>query len=673
MALTLGLDTGGTYTDAVLLDERRVVRASAKALTTHEDLARGIDEALERVLAEADGPIGMVSLSTTLATNALVEGQGSPIALLLVGQEPAVLDRSGLRSAMAGDPVEFIDGGHDGSGVERKPLDMEAARTAIERHAPRVSAFAVSSHFAVRNPAHERRLQRLIGELCERPVSCGHQLTAALDAPRRALTAALNARLIPLLADLIGAVQGLLSRHDITAPLMVVRGDGSLMSADFAIAAPVETILSGPAASLVGARHLSGERDGVVFDMGGTTSDIAMLAEGEPRRNEDGAIVGGWRTRVAAVEVHTFGLGGDSAVRVLPARPFSLGPRREVPLSLLGSRHPHAVAILQEQAVEMPLREHAGRFAMRRRQPPGGPAGLSSAQRALWEQLADGPVSLVELFEGQTRQRALDRLVEQGLVSLAGFTPSDAAHVLGRHSAWSVPAAQAGAAIGARLARERFGRDLGDAEGFSARVIDAATEQGARFTLSAALAGTPAAPDTELAAGAAPLVDASVGAVPGPELVEVALHLKRPLIGIGAPAATYGPEIARKLGTRLALPAHAEVANAVGAVVAGVLQRVVARITPLPDERYRVHAPSGVSTFRTLEEAADWALAEAARLAEEQALAAGAVDVEVETLRDDVVGHTDQGMQLFFEATITATARGNPRVREDCGTANERE
>jgi len=663
MALTLGIDTGGTYTDAVLLDHGRLVRASAKALTRHEELAVGIAEALGRVLADADEPVGLVSLSTTLATNALVEGQGSPIALLLVGQEPSVLERANLRSAMAGDPVVFIAGGHDGSGAERQPLDMEAVRAAIERHAPQVAAFAVSSHFAVRNPAHERRVQRMITELCDRPVSCGHHLTGALDAPRRALTAALNARLIPLLTDLIAAVRGLLERHGIDAPLMVVRGDGSLMSADFATAAPVETILSGPAASLVGARHLSGERDGVVFDMGGTTSDIAVLEDGEPRRNEDGAIVGGWRTRVSAVEVHTFGLGGDSAVHVTSSRPFTLGPRREIPLSLLASRHPHVLGILEEQAVEMPLREHAGRFALRRRKPPGGPGALSAAQRGLWEQLENGPVSLVELFEGQTRQRALDRMVEQGLVSIAGFTPSDAAHVAGDHDAWSRPAARAGATICARMSRERFGRDLGTGEAFAARVIAAATEYGARYTLSAVLAGTPAAPDTELSAGAAPLIDASVGAAPGPALVDVALRLKQPLIGIGAPAATYGPELARRLGTRLTLPPHAEVANAVGAVVAGVLQRVVARITPLADERYRVHAASGVSTFRTLPEAADWAVAEAARLAEQQALAAGAADVEVETSRDDVVGRTDQGMELFFESTITATARGKPRVQ----------
>lgn len=671
MALTLGLDTGGTYTDAVLLDRDRAVRASAKALTTHEDLSRGIGEALGRVLEGADGPIGLVSLSTTLATNALVEGQGSPIALLLVGQEREVLDRAGLREAMAGDPVVFIAGGHDGSGAEREALDMESARAAIERHAPQVSAFAVSSHFAVRNPAHERRLQRLIAELCDRPVSCGHHLTAALDAPRRALTAALNARLIPLLTDLIVAVRELLKQYDIDAPLMVVRGDGSLMSADFAIAAPVETILSGPAASLVGAHHLSGERDGVVFDMGGTTSDIAVLANGEPRRNEDGAVVGGWRTRVAAVEVHTFGLGGDSAVHPAPSRAFHLGPRREVPLSLLGFRHPRTIAVLQEQAEEMPLREHAGRFAMRRRSPPGGTESLSSAQRELWQRLDDGPVSLIDLFAEQTRQRALDRLVEQGLVSLAGFTPSDAAHVLGRHEAWSREAALAGATICARIVRERFGRDLGDARRFAERVIEATTEQGARFTLAAVLSGTAVAPDGRVAASAASLIDAAIGATSGPELVEVGLRLRQPLIGIGAPAATYGPELARRLATRLVVPPHAGVANAVGAVVAGVLQRVVARITPLPDERYRVHAPSGVSTHRTLEEAAAWAGEETERLAREQGLAAGAAEVDVETRREDVVGHTDQGMELFFESTITATARGQPRVQGEGGTTDE--
>lgn len=663
MTYMLGIDTGGTYTDAVLLDGNRRVCGSAKALTTHDDLARGIGEALSDVLTRADRPVGLVSLSTTLATNALVEGHGSPVALLLVGQPPSFLERSGLGEALGGDPVEFIAGGHDASGGERDPLDLDAARAAIERHAPRVGAFAVSAYFSTRNPAHERQLQRLITDLTGRPVSSGHQLSAALDAPRRALTAVLNARLIPLLADLIQAVRSLLEQHGVTAPLMVVRGDGSLMSADFALGAPVETILSGPAASLIGARDLGGEENAVVLDIGGTTSDIGVLDGGEPRRNLDGAVVGGWRTRVRAVDVHTFGLGGDSSVRFDGNElPFSLGPTRVIPLSLLAHQYPGVGAILAEQAEERPLREHAGWFALRRRDPVAGTVGMSSVQRALWERLAEGPLDLVRLFEEQTRWRPLQRLIDRGVVALAGFTPSDAAHVSGAHDAWSTEAARMAAEIWSRIARERFGRELGDGSALAEAVLQSMAAHGARAVLAATLAGSEVAPGGRLHGPVRILIDRAVGSAPAHDLVETNLRLTRPLVVLGAPAKTYGAAIAERLGTRVVGSHEAGVANAVGAVAAGIVQRVVATITPLSGERYRVHTPGGVETLPTLDAARAWAAEATEQQARVRGEAAGADRLEVEIETDDVIGRTELGDELFFEGTVTATARGRPRA-----------
>ena len=318
MPILLGLDTGGTYTDAVLFDQTKgrfeasgakasgVVLATAKALTTKHDLAIGLKGAIEAVLPHLPAgvkpaDIALVSMSTTLATNAIVEGHGAPICLILLGYDVKALDRAGLKQALGSDPVVFVAGGHKPTGDEQAPLDLAAARGAILTYAPRVAAFAVSGYFSVRNPAHEIAVRQLIRDLTDRPVSCGHELTSKLDAPRRALTVALNARLIPQLQQLIRAVSGLLAERGITAPLMVVKGDGSLIDQQVALTCPVETILSGPAASLVGARHLSGADTVMVSDMGGTTTDIAMLRHGRPVLNKEGAVVGGWRTMVEAV------------------------------------------------------------------------------------------------------------------------------------------------------------------------------------------------------------------------------------------------------------------------------------------------------------------------------------------------------------------------------------
>mgnify|MGYP006425767367 CR=1 FL=1 len=658
MGLTLGIDTGGTYTDAVLVDRAGRVTASAKALTSHDALSRGIDEAMGAVLADADRPVDLVSVSTTLATNAVVEGEGQRVLLLLVGEGREVLTRAGLGEAVGRDRVVFLGGGHDGSGAERAPLDEAALDRALDEHGENVSAFAVAARFAVRNPAHERRVQQRIAQRFAQPVSCGHQLSAALDAPRRALTVLLNARLVPLLTDLIAAVSERLAHRGIDAPLMVVRGDGSLVTAELAQQAPVETILSGPAASLVGARHLAGVADGLVFDMGGTTSDIGVLADGAPRRHREGAVIGGWRTRVDAVDVHTCGLGGDSEVALAFAPPFVVGPRRLIPLAQLGARVPAVLPTLRRQADETVLREHAGRFAVRRRAPVGGPDALSRSQRLLWDRLANGPLDLVTLFAEQTRQRALDRLVEQGIVGIAGFTPTDAAHITGQHTDWSTEAARLGASMLIRSARYKWGRDLGTPEDFAEAVIAAVGESGARHALVTALADSEVAPDGRPAPGARALIDRAIGAAAALEAVEVGIRLRHPLVVIGAPAATYAAALARRLGTRALQPPHAEVANAVGAVVAGVVQRITVIITPLADDRYRVHTAHGLATFTTLDAARAWALAEAERLARDRAERAGAVNIGVESESQETVGHAEDGSRIFFEARVTATARG---------------
>ena len=340
MAILLGIDTGGTYTDAVLFDDAGGVLGAAKSLTTKHDLAIGIRGAIQGVLPDPLPDIRLVSISTTLATNAIVEGQGSSICLVLIGYPPDALDIAGLRQAVGGDAVVFISGGHDAFGEEQAPLDIAEVRRAILEHAPRAAAFAVSGYFGVRNPSHELAVRDLVRELTGLPVTCGHELTRNLNAPRRALTAALNARLISLLQQLILAVRAALAEKGIHAPLMVVKGDGSLIESSVALQRPVETILSGPAASVVGAHYLSGERDVFVVDMGGTTSDVALLRDGRPWLDRSGAVVGGWRTMVEAVAVHTFGLGGDSEVRLDRRDELVVGPRRVVPLSLLARHSP---------------------------------------------------------------------------------------------------------------------------------------------------------------------------------------------------------------------------------------------------------------------------------------------------------------------------------------------
>ncbi len=661
--LSLGIDTGGTFTDAVLYDPATDrILAAAKRLTTRHDLSLGIGAAIDAVLSAAPqaGPIGLVSLSTTLATNAVVEGQGSPAALILIGYPDATLDRAGLRAALGGDPVFMITGGHRSSGEEQAPLDRAAVEAAIRDAAPRVGAFAVAGFFSVRNPAHEIAVREMIGTLTDRPVSCGHELSSALDAPRRALTALLNARLIPLTAGLVDAVRAGLERRGIVVPLMVVKGDGSLISDRTARLRPVETILSGPAASVVGARHLTGAEEAVVSDIGGTTTDIAVLRGGRPVLSRDGARVGGWRTMVEAVEILTIGLGGDSELRIDPAEGLVLGPRRSVPLALLAVQHPETLTELAAQAERGSWRALDGLFALRHRPLHPG-EGLAANEQRIWDALAAGPKSLDQVLTSHLLDRALDRLIARGLVVLAGFTPTDAAHILGRQDLWSREAAMIGARIWIARPSEPGWQPPPDVESFAGLVVDRLVTDSARAIAEAALTQDGAAdPAAETRGWLARQALAGDSARRGGRLLESRLALTVPLACIGAGAPTYYPAVAARLGTDLLLSAHAGVTNAVGAVVSGVVQTVRVTITSPEEGVFRVHAPAGTTTFAALEPAAERATALAEAEARRRAAEAGAAEAAVSIERDDRFAHMAGGLSVFVESVITATAAGRP-------------
>jgi len=680
MTIALGIDTGGTYTDAALLDQGSgSVIAGAKALTTRHDLSIGIAKAIEGVLAVAQArgalvasrEIEMVGLSTTLATNAIVEGQGCPIALLLIGYDPALIKKYGRERDLVTNDVVYVAGGHDVAGNEVAPLDEDAVCEAIVARRDRVQAFAVSGYFGVRNPSHELRVRELIAELTAKPgsrdgglpVTCGHELTARLDAVRRATTAALNARLIPLLRELVATVRATLDHMDIAAPLMIVKGDGSLVRAEWAMRRPVETILSGPAASVVGAWHLAGRRDVWVVDVGGTTTDIAALRGGRPRLNPEGAQVGGWRTMIEAADVHTVGLGGDSVVRLdgnsFPgSNGLTIGPARVIPLSLLGHQHPQVVPELRRQ-LQTPGREGLkGRFAVIQRRDA---VGLSERDVGLMQRLAEGPRSLCALADedayGPLVVRQVEELTARGILAQAWFTPTDALHVLGRFRQWDVQAAK----LGAELLAHRLGLS---AQELCERVVRQVSDRVTRELVTKVLTDEATAPDWQGEPSAVALLARAIGAVSGSDL-SCQLSLLHPVVAVGAPVQAYLPKTVELLGTELVIPPHADVANAVGAVAGGVVQRLTVLIRPLDaGSVFRAYLPDGVHDATGLEECATWARERAIQHLLESSRQAGADQVEVQVERHDQLAPVQEewGNEVYVETELVLTAVGRPSL-----------
>jgi N-methylhydantoinase A/oxoprolinase/acetone carboxylase beta subunit len=660
----LGIDTGGTYTDAVIFDPERGVLASAKSLTTRQDLSVGVAGAvmaLEDSLA-AIPRIDMVSLSTTLATNAIVEGHGSPVCLVLIGQDVDVLSRFGLREALGQDPVAHVSGGHTYQGIQREALDEAAVRSAGRAYKGHVAAFAVVGHFGVLDPAHELRAAAILREETGLPVTCSHELTSRLNAPRRAITCILNGRLIPLIDQLIGAVQEMLAGRGILAPLMVVQADGSVVNAEWARLRPVQSILSGPAASVVGAGYLAGCSDGLIADIGGTTTDLALLKNGYPKLNVDGAVVGAWRTMVEAVDVATVGLGGDSDIDRDQHGRLVIGPQRAVPLSLLATQFPEVIDALRAQLRADRFESTFGRFAMRLRALDTDIRHLGKFEQLAWNAVDGRPVSLDRLLQERSRRLPFEALCRRGLMGVAAFTPSDAAHVLGKYTHWNREAAE----LGALLWLRRLNRDAAVATGaiqrFADEVLERVTARAGEVTARYLFESDHPGESIPDGSRDLRLVHEAMRPQPTGDL-RVRLSVALPIIAVGGPAATYFPAVGERLGTRTVIPEHAAVCSALGAVVSGVVQRVEARITsPLPG-LFRVHLPDGTEDFSDLESAAEFASEEASNIATRRAREAGADAVSVATARSDRISTAPNGTTLFVESSVRASAAGQPLIQ----------
>jgi N-methylhydantoinase A/oxoprolinase/acetone carboxylase beta subunit len=665
--LWLGLDTGGTFTDAVLLIDGRRVIASAKALTTPWNLAIGISEAIRAVLellpaGASREEVSLVSVSTTLATNAVVENRFSPVCTLLIGFDDAMVERSGLQRPGSGGVVVRVPGGHIATGEESAALDEGAITRGVAEYEARVEAFAVAANFSVRNPAHELRARKLIRATTAKPVTCAHELSSKLDAPRRALTAALNARLTPQIRHLIEALTRVLTEESIDAPLMIVKGDGSLMKAEIALEYPVETILSGPAASVVGAGFLTGLQDFVVADMGGTTTDVAVVSGGRPVISGEGALVGAWRTMVEAVDVRTSGLGGDSEVHFDRQHRLCVGPRKAMPLSLLAHGFPAALTQLRSIAELERLPAHPTQFAFRN--PDRAlPQHVSAVERRVWEALDSEPRQVSKIVRSGAGLEALRRLADAGLATFAAFTPTDAMHVLDRQQGWSREAAEFGARILATEERNaRAARAAVSPLAICERTYEHVVCETGRVLLAAALAQDPGVQARGRGWGELGdrLIEDTVAGRRFSKLLQTKLGLARPLIAIGAPVGAYYPEVARRLGAPLSIPTHAAVCNAVGAV-AGVVSQTVEILVNQPTFKvFRVHDPAGSHDYPDPEPALEHARRVSRELALAAARRAGAADPHVETSVTEKLAQVGPGTDYLAEAVARSTATGRP-------------
>lgn len=629
----LGIDAGGTYTDIALLDMTTgKVVVYAKSLTTRPDPSDGIRNALAKINKELLPNVCMVSLATTFATNAIVEDQGAEAGLILIGYDETPADIPVTTRVLR------IDGGHTVSGEEKAPLDTAFLAENLDSFLRGLEAIAITGFFSVRNSDHEHQAARMVRDTHDVSVVLGHQLSMRLDAMRRATTAWWNARLIPLIRNLIRATESVLAEMRILAPLMIVKGDGTLMSVDASVDRPIDTILSGPAASILGARFLANTDNALIVDMGGTTTDMAILVDGKVAINSQGAQVGKWKTNVEAAKVRTTGLGGDSLISMDEEGNLSIGPRRVIPLCLLAERFPEVIDHLK-----MVLQRVKG--CQRR--------GVNPSSFFIQDDFPPSLTSEFLLFEDPERWSKILKVKQDernGESFRSALTPTDIRVASGKLQLGILEASELGLSVFAKYA------------GMEAAFLKEAVEEEIYKRLCLETVCFVGDTDAETIRWMTEkCFRKATGPEPGIDL-DLQMTLTAPVIGVGAPAAAYLPPAFQKLNTECILPEPFSVAGAVGAVVGVVDVHLTGEIRPTSSGKYSLHTPQGKEVFDTLPQALDRGRFILEALAGEQMVKNHVADPLTDFSTEERKVKTSSGQEVYLETVLHMEATGRPNV-----------
>ena len=334
--MLLGLDVGGTFTDAVIVDGHRVV-ATAKRRTTKDNLMNGIGEALDAVLEGYDASnIEQVTLSTTVVTNTIVEGKEKPVDLYVVTGPGRNVD-----DIFPVSPI-YLQGytDHRGIVVERTPTDAVRGIANMVQTRSGTDLAAVSAKFGVRNPQEELSITEELKNTYH-TISNGSLLSGSLNFPRRTISAYFNSAVTLVFTVFKENVEDALRARNIVAPLHILKADGGSLPIEHMVSRPVETAFTGPAATVLGLSALGviGNQHTVALDIGGTTTDISLWKHGRPLMTKNGVSIREYPSAVRSFAVTSVGIGGESVVRLKNGN-LTVGPERVGPSVALGGIEP---------------------------------------------------------------------------------------------------------------------------------------------------------------------------------------------------------------------------------------------------------------------------------------------------------------------------------------------
>lgn len=661
--LGIGIDTGGTCTDAVVIEtaDHRVL-SYGKTLTTKRDLKEGILKALSELDQELVQKAEYLSLSTTLATNACVEGKGGRAKLVFIGVKKAFIEKmEGTYGLPDVSEIYFLSGDAGRRESDDNRPEWDAFRRDVR------DSFGIYDSVALVqiNPkyndgAYEKKGEEIVREELGIPCVRGYDLYQEINVQKRGATALLNARLLPVMNEFFNSIDRSLAELGLTLPIQVVKSDGTIMSRDYALSRPVETLLCGPAASIIGAMELSDKKNAMIVDMGGTTSDVALVKNGIPVTSDSGISIGPWKTMVKGVSIDTFALGGDSAVEYEDNQIY-LQRRRVVPLCMAAAEYPQMVTRLKELVGTYAIYSYPANQFLMLLNVPENTSKYTESEMRLLSALAEGPL----LFEDAAQAVGISpyvfkckRLEDEGVIIRCGVTPTDVMHIYGDYTEYCAEASRLGIEYLRMVTKKPFdvlcrriydmaksrlynnlvriflkyetGSDLSEAEG-------AALERLTEYLFS-----------KERGEGDYRFIRPNFGA-------------KIDLIGIGAPTGIFMRDVAELFGTEADFPKYAMVANAIGAAVGSVVSEYVVRIESCSFKgghgNFMVTGGSKVETFEYYIDALNWAKEVAEKRACERARSQGAkgelkVELEVHEDNYEVAGSA----VLFVETQVIGRA-----------------
>ncbi len=666
----IGINTGGTYTDGVLLDyvSRKVVSA-AKSLTVSNDLKIGVIKVLKKLNIRQEYDIKLVGISSTLATNTVAEGKSRKAGLILIGYDRELIDKFNLFERLPAETVGYFRGGHNAQGVELASLDKESIRKWVVENQHNIEAVAVSGYFSPLNPGHEEAVFKIISKHTDLPVVMAHQLSTKLDSVKRAATAVINASLVAVMNDFIKAVNHSMHELGIDAPLMIVRGDGTLMPSEDAVNKPVETILSGPAASAIGGKFLAGNANILVIDMGGTTTDMALVYNNRVVVSENGAKVGNYQTAVEAAKIRTISLGCDSRIHHNEKKILMLGPDRVRPISQIARHHDNVLndfhnlkkkSIINKNPAELEYWYLHGTIDENLYE------SLNDVQKKVLD-LIQKPYKLSDILSKtgvyHVSHFEMDNFITQGIIECSTLTPTDMLHVEGSLDLWNREAAT--------IALEHYCKIYGKKpknfiEEVFNKITDILVEEIIIFLAcqNTNPSDMPASIDGEW--GKWMLQQILYG---DNHFLSIDAGSRYPVVGAGAPAKHFLKRVAGTINAKFVLPENFDVANAVGAVsgsVSEIREAIVFARDSKEKYAYIAKHEGRIKKFKEYAECCEYAEKTVRRIAKQAAMNAGAADCFVELERKV------EGSLLRF----VARAIGNPKLskgkmREDMNYERE--